>query len=64
MLTDFKNFFTDRLSSKYAVKLSLNISPRMCCYTTLWNICAQKVTVFKNWAKQSAMQDSTADSSC
>jgi len=35
MLTDFKNSFTDRFTSKFAVKLSLTIPPHFKCVATL-----------------------------
>jgi len=35
MLTDFHSSFTDRLSRKFATKLSLKIPPQLSCVTTL-----------------------------
>jgi len=35
MLTDFQDFFTDRLSGKFATNLSLNIPPRLKYVATL-----------------------------
>ena len=35
MLTDFQNFFTDRLTSKYATKPLLIIPPHLTCVAEL-----------------------------
>jgi len=54
MLTDFWNFFTDRLSGKFATNSYLNIPPHLKCVCTL--LC--KISIFKtlpcsriNWSK-------------
>jgi len=44
MLTDFQNSFTDRLSSKFAIKSSLTIPPHLNCVTRL--LC--EISVLKN----------------
>ena len=39
MLSDFRNYFRDRLSCKFATNSYLNIPPHLICrYTTLWNM--------------------------
>jgi len=35
-------------------------TPYTCRYTTLWNMCVQKVTILKEWVKQTVMQDLAA----
>jgi len=41
MLTDFQNFFADRLSNKFLV-IRYFITPQTRRYTTSWNCCVQK----------------------
>jgi len=48
ILTDFQNYFTGTLSSKFLIKWSLKIfftTPVMCRYSTLRNIYARKRTI-------------------
>jgi len=63
MVTDFQNSFNHRLSSKLVAKIfKYPTTPRTHRYTTLWNMCAEKVlkiAITQSWVKQdSAIQNS------
>ena len=58
MLTDFHNFFTDRLSSKFAITSTLNIPPHLTNVAKLPCEIRVKNAVLKDWINRIAMKDS------
>ena len=47
--TNFQNYFTGRIPSKFALKMLLKIQPPVpCCHITMWNIYVPDIATFKN----------------
>jgi len=53
----FSKYFQRKTLQQISVKavIKSRSTPQICCYTTLWNVCAQKFAMPQSWMKQTHM---------